>query len=317
MIQFRNVSKTFKRNRVLDGIGLDIGLGERVALIGSNGAGKTTLIRLILGGTAPDAGSVRLGTKLAAAYFDQFRAALDEEATLAEVISPGSDYVQLDGEKKHVISYLEDFLFPAARARAPVKSLSGGERARLLLARLFAKPANVIVLDEPTNDLDMETLELLEQLLQEYDGTVLLVSHDRSFLDNIVTQVIAAEGEGRWRETVGGYEDWQRETRPRQAQQAAASPATEKREAVERKRESRQKAKLSFKEARELETLPDRIAALETEQSDLNARLVDPALYRGAPEEVRSLRERLAALDLEITQAMQRWEELESRAATG
>jgi len=315
--ELEHVSKRYGGRDIVRDFSCRILRGDRVGIIGPNGAGKTTLIRLILGGTAPDAGSVRLGTKLAAAYFDQFRAALDEEATLAEVISPGSDYVQLDGEKKHVISYLEDFLFPAARARAPVKSLSGGERARLLLARLFAKPANVIVLDEPTNDLDMETLELLEQLLQEYDGTVLLVSHDRSFLDNIVTQVIAAEGEGRWRETVGGYEDWQRETRPRQAQQAAASPATEKREAVERKRESRQKAKLSFKEARELETLPDRIAALETEQSDLNARLVDPALYRGAPEEVRSLRERLAALDLEITQAMQRWEELESRAATG
>ncbi len=314
MAELEHVSKRYGERDIVRDFSCRILRGDRVGIIGPNGAGKTTLIRLILGEIAPDAGTVRLGTKLAVAYFDQFRAALDEEATLADVISPGSDYVQLGGEKKHVISYLEDFLFPSARARSPVKSLSGGERNRLLLARLFSRPANVIVLDEPTNDLDIETLELLESLLQDYDGTVFLVSHDRSFLDNIVTQVIAAEGGGVWRETVGGYEDWLRETQSRRAQQAVA-PAAEKREPAARAREARAKAKLSFKEMRELEALPDRIAALEDEQAALNARLADPALYRGAPEEVRALRERLTALDEEIAQAMQRWEELESRSS--
>ncbi len=309
--ELEHVAKRYGERDIVRDFSCRILRGDRIGIIGPNGAGKTTLIRLILGALAPDAGSVRLGTKLAVAYFDQFRAALDEEATLAEVISPGSDYVQLGGEKKHVISYLEDFLFPSARARSPIKSLSGGERARLLLARLFSQPANVIVLDEPTNDLDIETLELLEALLADYDGTVFLVSHDRSFLDNIVTQVIAAEGDGRWRETVGGYEDWLRETRDRPS---AAAPAPEKSAAAEKKRETRPKAKLSFKEARELESLPDRIAALEAEQAALNARLADPALYRGEPEEVRRLNERLAALDDELVQAMLRWEELESRA---
>ncbi|MBV6476199.1 MAG: ATP-binding cassette domain-containing protein [Rhodocyclaceae bacterium] len=313
--ELEHVAKRYGERDIVRDFSCRILRGDRVGIIGPNGAGKTTLIRLILGEIAPDAGSVRLGTKLAVAYFDQFRAALDEEATLADIISPGSDYVQLGGEKKHVIGYLEDFLFPATRARAPVKSLSGGERARLLLARLFARPANVLVLDEPTNDLDIETLELLEQLLQDYAGTVFLVSHDRSFLDNIVTQVIAAEGGGSWRETVGGYEDWLRETQARRAQETAAAPAQEKRAVVERKREPRAKARLSFKEARELEALPERIAALEAEQASLNGRLADPALYRDEPGAVRALKERLAALEGEIGQAMARWEELETRSA--
>jgi ATP-binding cassette subfamily F protein uup len=309
--ELEHVSKRYGERDIVRDFSCRILRGDRVGIIGPNGAGKTTLIRLILGEIAPDAGSVRLGTKLAVAYFDQFRAALDEEATLADVISPGSDYVQLGGEKKHVIGYLEDFLFPAARARSPVKSLSGGERNRLLLARLFSRPANVIVLDEPTNDLDIETLELLESLLADYNGTVFLVSHDRTFLDNIVTQVIAAEGGGAWRETVGGYEDWLRE---RQRVPQAAIPA-ERHEAAGKPHEARTKAKMSFKEMRELEALPARIAALEAEQAGLNARLADPALYRGEPEEVRTLRLRLATLDEEIAQAMQRWEELESRHA--
>ncbi len=311
--ELEHVSKRYGERDIVRDFSCRILRGDRVGIIGPNGAGKTTLIRLILGEIAPDEGSVRLGTKLAVAYFDQFRAALDEEATLADVISPGSDYVQLGGEKKHVIGYLEDFLFPAARARSPVKSLSGGERNRLLLARLFSRPANVIVLDEPTNDLDIETLELLESLLADYNGTVFLVSHDRSFLDNIVTQVIAAEGGGAWRETVGGYEDWLRETRQRRVQQAALAAGNH--EAAGKPREARAKAKMSFKETRELEALPERIAALEAEQAGLNARLADPAMYRGEPEALRMLNERLAALDKEIAQAMQRWEELEARSA--
>ena len=313
--ELEHVTKRYGERDIVRDFSCRILRGDRVGIIGPNGAGKTTLIRLILGEIEADAGSVRLGTKLAVAYFDQFRAALDDEATLADVISPGSDYVQVGSERKHVISYLEDFLFPAARARSPVKSLSGGERNRLLLARLFSQPANVIVLDEPTNDLDIETLELLETLLAEYNGTVFLVSHDRSFLDNIVTQVIAAEGEGVWRETVGGYEDWLRESKHRREQQAGGIPSPDKREAAGKQQVSRPKAKLSFKDVRELEALPERISGLEAEQAALNARLADPALYRDAPEEVRALNERLAALEAEITQAMQRWEKLEARSA--
>jgi ATP-binding cassette subfamily F protein uup len=183
--------------------------GDKVGLIGPNGSGKTTLLRLILGELQPDAGKVRFGTKLEVAYFDQFRGALDEEATLIDTISQGSDTIEIGSRRKHVIGYLEEFLFPPERARAQVKSLSGGERNRLLLARLFSRPANVLVLDEPTNDLDVETLELLEALLQDYEGTLFLVSHDRAFLDNVVTQTIASEGDGRWKEYAGGYSDWE------------------------------------------------------------------------------------------------------------
>jgi len=208
--ELTNVNKAFGDKTVVRDFSARIMRGDRIGLIGPNGAGKTTLLRLILGELAPDSGTVRLGTRLQAAYFDQFRASLDPEATLADIISPGSDYVEINGERKHVIGYLGDFLFAPARARSPVKSLSGGERNRLLLARLFARPANVLVLDEPTNDLDIETLELLEDLLQGYPGTIFLVSHDRTFLDNVVTQTIAAEGKGIWKEYAGGYEDWLR-----------------------------------------------------------------------------------------------------------
>ena len=293
--------------------------GDKVGLIGANGTGKTTLLRLILGELAADAGKVQLGTKIEVAYFDQFRAQLDPEAPLCEVISPGSDYVEIGGTKKHVIGYLEDFLFAPQRARSPVKSLSGGERNRLLLARLFARPANVLVLDEPTNDLDIETLELLEALLQDYAGTVFLVSHDRAFLDNVVTQTIASEGEGQWKEYVGGYSDWLRqrpaggaarfdatggvETKP--ATSAGAGDAA-KPKAVVRK-------KLSFKEQRELEQLPARIAALEAEQAALQARLADPVFYQGPPEAVRDAQLRMASVDAEIDAALLRWEALEAK----
>ncbi len=316
--ELEHVSKHFGEHIIVNDFSCRILRGDRVGIIGPNGAGKTTLIRLILGEIAPDAGSVQLGTRLTVAYFDQFRAALDDEATLAEIISPGSDYVELAGGKKHVISYLEDFLFPAARARAPVKSLSGGERNRLLLARLFARPANVIVLDEPTNDLDIETLELLEELLQNYDGTVFLVSHDRSFLDNIVTQVIAAEGGGCWRETVGGYEDWLREKQAQEDRQASApAPDADKCAVPDGRRERKTRAGLSFKERRELDDLPTQISALEVEQAGLQARLADPALYRDTPGEAGVLRERLVALDAHIEQAMERWAALEARAGGG
>jgi ATP-binding cassette subfamily F protein uup len=205
--ELEEVTKRYGDKRVVEGFSTRVLRGDKIGLIGPNGCGKSTLLKLILGELAPDSGTTRLGTKVAAAYFDQFRAALDEEATLAETISPGSDFVEIDGKRKHIISYLADFLFPAERAMLRSR-LSGGERNRLLLARLFSRPANVLVLDEPTNDLDIETLELLEGLLQDYAGTLFLVSHDRAFLDNVVTQTIAYEGVGRWKDT-RGYSDWQ------------------------------------------------------------------------------------------------------------
>ncbi len=293
--------------------------GDKVGLIGANGTGKTTLLRLILGQLSADSGELRLGSKIEVAYFDQFRTQLDPEAPLREVISPGSDYVEIGGAKKHVIGYLEDFLFAPERARSPVKSLSGGERNRLLLARLFARPANVLVLDEPTNDLDIETLELLEALLQDYSGTVFLVSHDRAFLDNVVTQTIASEGDGRWKEYVGGYSDWLRQ---RPAGGAArfdatggvdAKPASRVGAGDTAKAKPAGRKKLSFKEQRELEQLPDRIAALEAEQAVLQNRMADPAFYQGPPDAVRELQTRLAAIDAEIDAAMIRWEALEAK----
>ncbi|MDD5298025.1 MAG: ATP-binding cassette domain-containing protein [Rhodocyclaceae bacterium] len=310
--ELEGVSKSFGQRVVVRDFSCRIQRGDHVGIIGPNGAGKTTLLKLILGELSPDAGTVRLGTKLTVAYFDQFRAALDDDAALVDVISPGSDYVEIGGARKHVISYLEDFLFAPERARSPVRSLSGGERARLLLARLFAKPANVIVLDEPTNDLDIETLELLESLLQEYAGTVFLVSHDRTFLDNVVTQVIAAEGEGGWKEYVGGFDDWERQ-RPRPTAAVSQKAASVPRPADAPKKTA--KSRLSFNENRELAALPDRIAALEAEQVAASTRLADPALYRDAPADVGPLKERLAALEDEILAAMERWEALETKAA--
>ncbi|KAA3650450.1 MAG: ATP-binding cassette domain-containing protein [Proteobacteria bacterium] len=286
--------------------------GDRIGIIGPNGAGKTTLLKLILGELEPDSGTVRRGTRQQVAYFDQLRAQLDPEAPLTEVISPGSDYVEIGGERKHVIGYLEDFLFAPQRARSPVKSLSGGERNRLLLARLFAQPANVLVLDEPTNDLDIETLDLLEALLADYAGTLFLVSHDRAFLDNTVTQVIAAEGDGVWKEYVGGYADWQR-----QRQQQAAAPAAERKAAPAPAKDKPKAApgkKLSFNEKRELDALPDRISALEAEEASLHARLADPALYQNTPEAAAELSARLDAVGEEMIAAMTRWEELEQKA---
>ena len=317
--ELEDVSKRFGDKIVVKDFSCRIQRGDKAGLIGANGTGKTTLLRLILGQLQPDAGKVQLGSKIEIAYFDQFRTQLDPEAPLCEVISPGSDYVEIGGSKKHVIGYLEDFLFAPQRARSPVKSLSGGERNRLLLARLFARPANVLVLDEPTNDLDIETLELLEALLQDYSGTVFLVSHDRAFLDNVVTQTIASEGGGQWKEYVGGYSDWLRQ-RPaggtarfdatggpdaRPASRVGAGE-TAKAKPVERK-------KLSFKEQRELEQLPARIAALEAEQAALQARLGDPAFYQGPAEAQREVQTRLAKVDAEIDAALLRWEALEAK----
>jgi ATP-binding cassette subfamily F protein uup len=317
--ELTHVTKRFGDRVVVRDFSTRIMRGDRIGFIGPNGAGKTTLLKLILGEIEPDEGSIRRGTRQSVAYFDQLREQLDPELALTEVISPGSDFIEIGGERKHVIGYLGDFLFAPQRARSPVKSLSGGERNRLLLARLFARPANVMVLDEPTNDLDIETLDLLEELLAGYDGTLFLVSHDRAFLDNVVTQVIAAEGEGGWGEYAGGYGDWQRVQAAR-AEQGMAREAT-KRAAVSadkpRAAEGKPVAgKMSFNDKRELEALPDRIAALEGEQAALHERMADPVLYQEAPQEVAQIKFRLEALEAEIEAAMLRWEALESRAAS-
>ena len=310
-----NVSKSFGDKTIVRDFSTLIARGDKVGLIGPNGAGKSTLLKLILGKLAPDLGKLKQGTKLSVAYFDQFRTQLDEEASLVDVISPGSDYVEIGGEKKHVMSYLGDFLFSPERARSPVKSLSGGERNRLLLARLFAQPANVLVLDEPTNDLDVETLELLEELLQNYAGTVLLVSHDREFLDNVVTQVIAWDGEGRWVENAGGYEDWQRYLASRETVRAADKPSKPEppKDSIQR---NKRPDKLSYKETRELEAIPGRIEALEKEQAGLHAAVAAPDFYKRPAEETRTLQARLEQIEKELESLLIKWEELEGRAGT-
>jgi ATP-binding cassette subfamily F protein uup len=282
--------------------------GDKLGLLGPNGAGKTTLIKLILGELQPDGGRIKRGTNLQVAYFDQFRNLLDDNATLIDTISPGSDYVEIAGQKTHVIGYLEQFLFPPERARAKVSALSGGERNRLLLARLFARPANVLVLDEPTNDLDIDTLELLEQLLQDYAGTVILVSHDRAFLDNVVTASIAFEGDGRLVNVSGGYEDWRRECAAR-AMPAAAEPKPAARAVAPEAR--KEKRKLSYKEQRELEAIPQKIQALEQEQTTLQASLADPATYQQSNNDVTAMNERLEKIEMELLELLERWEALE------
>ncbi len=303
--------------------------GDKVGLIGPNGAGKTTLLKLILGELQPDMGKVRQGANLQVAYFDQMRNTLDLDATLEDFISPGSEWIEIGGQRKHVKSYLGDFLFSPARANSPVRSLSGGERNRLLLARLFARPANVLVLDEPTNDLDIDTLELLEDLLQNYDGTVFLVSHDRRFLDNVVTSTLAYEGEGRWREYEGDVQDWL--TQSRRAAEIASKNAiaaakakngqgTEKNvpaaensikntlQPTTNKASALSKKKLSYKEQRELDELPQRITALEAEQQAIQAELADGAVFVKDPARAQQLTARNAAIDDALLEALERWE---------
>ena len=288
--------------------------GDKVGIIGPNGSGKSTLLRLLLGELEPQAGTIRRGTNLQVAYFDQLRAQLDPDKTVQDNVAEGSDQVSVDGRSRHVLSYLRDFLFTPERARQPVKALSGGERNRLLLAKLFTRPANLLVLDEPTNDLDAETLELLEELLIQFSGTLLLVSHDRALLDNVVTSTLVFEGDGVVREYVGGYEDWLRQRPPPasaspKTPEVAAPPSTRTAE-VQGKRPS---AKLSFKESRELEGLPARIEALEAEQESLHDRLADPALYQGDGSAVAAAKGRLAELESELASAYARWESLEER----
>ncbi len=300
--ELENVSKSFDGNPVVKDLTAIISRGDRIGIIGPNGAGKTTLIKLILGTLEPDSGTVRLGTKIEVAYFDQMRDALDPEKTVAETIAPGSDWVELPTGRMHVMSYLGNFLFPPRRAQSPVRMLSGGERNRLLLARLFARPANVLVLDEPTNDLDIESLELLEAALQDYAGTLLLVSHDRAFLDNIVTQTIAAEGDGKWKEYVGGYSDWLRQ-RPSSGEKSSSKTEFQTRE--------KKKAKLSYRESRELEALPKEIAALEAEQKVLGEKMHAPEYFKQPPDVLRDDQKRIAEIEELLLRKLERWELLE------
>ncbi|HEV2285610.1 MAG TPA: ATP-binding cassette domain-containing protein [Steroidobacteraceae bacterium] len=310
------VSKRFGPRPLIEGLSARIMRGDRIGLIGPNGSGKSTLIRLILGELAPDAGTVRLGTRLRVAYFDQLRAQLDPDATLAEAISPGSDWVQLGEERRHIVTYLGEFLFPAQRAQSPVRMLSGGERNRLLLARLFSRPANLIVLDEPTNDLDIESLELLEERLQDYAGTLLLVSHDRRFLDNVVTQTLAAEGAGRWREYAGGYSDYVRQRPPPPASRNEARSATGPRAApAPAAPVAPTRARLGYKEQRELAALPDEIEALEREQADLTTRMSAADYHRQDRERLRADRARLEELEALLLEKFSRWESLEELRA--
>ena len=332
-----NVSKAFGGRTVVQGFTGTIMRGDKVGLVGPNGAGKTTLLKLILGELQPDSGTVRLGSNLQVAYFDQMRDHLDLDATLADFISPGSEWIELNGSRKHVMGYLQDFLFAPARANSPVRTLSGGERNRLLLARLFAKPANVLVLDEPTNDLDIETLDLLEELLGDFPGTVFLVSHDRRFLDNVVTSTLVAEGEGHWREYEGGVEDWLIQSRRARALAAnkpgAAAIASASKQAAGADTRTpvavaadtapastpaapvvaQPKRKLSYKEQRELDELPGRIEALETEQAELNKQLADPDIYRKEGANVAAMHARVEEIDELLMELLERWETLGQR----
>lgn len=315
--ELQDVSKSFGDKVIVKNFTGTILRGDKVGLLGPNGAGKTTLLRMILGSLPPDSGSIRQGGNLQIAYFDQMRHAVDLDATLEDFISPGSEWIEIGNQRKHVKSYLSDFLFSPARARSPVRSLSGGERNRLLLARLFARPANVLVLDEPTNDLDIDTLDLLEDLLANYDGTVFLVSHDRTFLDNVVTSTIAYEGDGLWREYEGGVQDWLEQSRrskalaASQARQAAKQPvAAPAAPAAAAPVAASAKRKLSYKEQRELEQLPAQIAAFEAEQKSIQGELADGSLYVKDGARAAQLASRDAEIDELLMAALERWSEL-------
>lgn len=333
VVELSGVSQRFGDDWVIRDLDLEIQRGDRVGLIGRNGAGKTTLLKILLGELAPSEGQVRLGTNINVAYFDQLRAGLEPEKTVYDNVAQGSDRVMVGGKDKHVISYLQDFLFTPERARQPVKALSGGESNRLLLAKLFTQPANVLVLDEPTNDLDVETLELLEELLLDFQGTLLLVSHDREFMDNVVTEVLAFEGDGQVREYVGGYSDWVRQggklppapwdfdanTVSKQAKSAAhsESPVDDPMPAMPSaatEPASRKAVKLSYKLQRELDALPATIEALERSVAEFEARVGDPGFYQQDSDEVTRTLEAMSDKQAELDTAMERWMELEAMA---
>jgi ATP-binding cassette subfamily F protein uup len=316
VLEAENVGFDYDGRPIVQGFSTTILRGDKVGIIGPNGCGKTTLLRLMLGQLRPTEGRIRLGTNLEIAYFDQYRAQLDEEASVIDNVAHGSDRVTVEGRNVHVVGYLKDFLFTPDRMRQPVKALSGGERNRLLLARLFTQPANLLVLDEPTNDLDADTLELLEELLTDYSGTVLVVSHDRAFLNNLVTSVLAFEGAGKVNEYVGGYDDWLRQRAPAAPSPTPARPAAEKPAAA--KPAPAKPKKLSYKETRELETLPERIEALEAEVGEVNAAMGRPEFYQQPKDAITRTQARLAELEKTLETAYQRWEELEAlREAAG
>ncbi len=319
VFESKGISKSFSGAPVIHDFSTRVIRGDRIGLIGPNGAGKTTLLRMLMGELKPDQGEIRIGTNVQVAYYDQQREQLDPERSVFDTLGEGNDTVTSNGRTRHVHAYLREFLFSDARARSPVKSLSGGERNRLLLARLFTRPANVLVMDEPTNDLDLETLELLEELLVEWSGTLLLVSHDRAFLDNVVTSTLVFEGDGRVKEYVGGYEDWLRQ---RGAQEHPTKPDTSGKRDGGREKGSQGPArkrsnKLSFNEQRELGALPALIEALESELNELNARAAVPDFYKEGAEAIKTTLARMDELPLELTTAYTRWDELDSRTGTG
>ena len=311
VIEAEDVSFAWDSEPMVRDFSTTIFRGDRIGLIGANGSGKSTLLKLLLGRLEPQSGTITLGTNLEVAYFDQHRAVLRDDWSAAENVADGRDFVEINGKRKHIIGYLQDFLFTPERARAPISKLSGGERNRLLLARLFARPSNLLVMDEPTNDLDAETLELLEELLAEYTGTLLLVSHDREFLDNVVTASFVMEGEGRIGEYVGGYSDWLRQRRRESS--SAPDGASAKPAAAERKPE-KNSAKLSYKLARELEQLPERVEALEARMGELSERMNEPDFYRQDSDAIARHNDEIEALQAELDAAYSRWEELEDRA---
>jgi ATP-binding cassette subfamily F protein uup len=311
VIEADHISHSFEQRKIINDFSVRIMRGDRIGLIGPNGIGKSTLLNILLGNCEPQQGAVKLGTKLQVAYFDQLRATLNTEKSVAENVVEGSDTIELDGRKQHVIGYLQDFLFSPQRARTPVKALSGGERNRLLLAKLFSKASNLLVMDEPTNDLDIETLELLESLLSDYQGTLLLVSHDRQFLDNVVTSTLVFEGNGKIQEYVGGYHDWLKQHASRREPVALRDAV--RGTAPQGERETIKPKKLSFNEQRELNELPKKIEKLEAEQTSLQELIADPAFYAKPANEVADVMKRLSQLQLEIAKTYERWQELDGK----
>jgi ATP-binding cassette subfamily F protein uup len=310
VVEAKQVSYAWDNRPIIRDFSTTILRGDRIGIIGPNGVGKTTLIKLLLGEIEPDSGTLRQGHRLEVAYFDQLRSVLDENKSVIDNVADGHERIELNGQSKHVISYLQDFLFTPDRTRQPVKALSGGERNRLLLARLFARPANVLVMDEPTNDLDVETLELLEEILMDYKGTLLLVSHDRAFINNVVTSTLVFEGNGRVGEYVGGYDDWLLQ-RSKQVtdEKIAPKPAAEKSKPAA---DNTKPKKLSYKDQRELEQLPLQIESLETELDELQNQMAAPEFYQQDGTSIAEAKDRLEQLQQELAGCYERWEELEA-----
>ena len=308
VIKVEDVTYGYDTKPVISGFSAAIMRGDKIGIIGPNGSGKTTLLRLLLGELTPQLGDVRHGTRLNITYFDQFRSQLKEDKSVFDNVGDGNDIITINGKSRQVISYLQDFLFFPDRVRVPVNALSGGERNRLLLARLFARPSNVLVMDEPTNDLDLDTLELLEELLLDYKGTLLLVSHDRTFLNNVVTSTFVFEGEGKVNEYIGGYDDWQRQSEVKRKE--VAEKISAKTESV--RKQCERPRKLTFKEQRELEALPQRIEVLEAEQQQLYQAMGDPMFYQKGKDEIANVKARVSSLERELAEAYRRWEALES-----